>query len=429
MLRISLALVLLFTAAAVACEDLPDSGISAAIKGVASSDSAVVSNSIARLRNAGPTALTALLAQYDATPDSKLIPAIDAVAAQRGAVVSRLFWYTDLERARAAAKAENKPILYLRLMGKLTDEYSCANSRFFRTVLYSNADVSRLMREKFILVWVSERPVPVVTIDYGDGRVLKRTITGNSIHYVLDSDGRVIDALPGLYGPQAFAEILNSAGPGATAIKGRANLPAMYLARAEDGLLRAWQSDTQQATLPEMTLSATQVPVQANGRNPAPAAPLAMRRAVAKTVIEAPLLRQVAPQFGTVIDQSIDKADEATWEKIAALHAPQCRLDASSIALMKSQTPKTAADAAAFDRMVDQFQKRIALDTVHNNYSFRRQIIAWLRQSPGGLGVEELNQRVYSELFLTPKSDPWLGLSSNDVYTALTCDGCTAGNR
>jgi hypothetical protein len=34
-----------------------------------------------------------------------------------------------------------------------------------------------------------------------------------------------------------------------------------------------------------------------------------------------------------------------------------------------------------------------------------------------------LNERVYAQLFLTPGSDPWLGLLSPDVYTALEGGG------
>src|SRR5207302_894835 len=113
---------------------------------------------------------------------------------------SRLYWYTDLDQAQAAAKASGKPILTLRLLGRLNEEFSCANSRFFRTVLYANAEVSQRLREHFILHWESVRPVPKVSIDFGDGRKLERTITGNSIHYILDCDGHIIDALPGLYG-------------------------------------------------------------------------------------------------------------------------------------------------------------------------------------------------------------------------------------
>jgi hypothetical protein len=53
--------------------------------------------------------------------------------------------------------------------------------------------------------------VPLITIDFGDGRKLERTVTGNSIHYILNSDGQILDALPGVYGPQAFARSLASA--------------------------------------------------------------------------------------------------------------------------------------------------------------------------------------------------------------------------
>jgi hypothetical protein len=35
-----------------------------------------------------------------------------------------------------------------------------------------------------------------------------------------------------------------------------------------------------------------------------------------------------------------------------------------------------------------------------------------------------LNKRVYSELFLTPASDPWLGLLPESTYSALTNEGC-----
>ena len=36
------------------------------------------------------------------------------------------------------------------------------------------------------------------------------------------------------------------------------------------------------------------------------------------------------------------------------------------------------------------------------------------------LDLETFNARVYSELFLTPASDPWLGMSSVETYLALS---------
>ena len=158
-----------------------------------------------QLRDAGPGGLAAVIEAADAG-DVRWVELIDAVAQQRDATYSELYWYTDLAKAREAATASGRAILSLRLLGKLTDEYSCANSRFFRTALYSHPELAAWLRAHFILHWSSERAVPKVTVDYGDGRTVQRTITGNSAHYVLDAEGRPIDVLPGLYGPQAFRD-------------------------------------------------------------------------------------------------------------------------------------------------------------------------------------------------------------------------------
>ena len=153
-------------------------------------------------------ALETLFAQYDREPDGpareRLAARIDAIAHQKYATVSRLYWHTDLASATTAAREQGRPILHLRMLGRLDEDLSCANSRLFRATLYANQDLSRFLRERFVLYWSSERPVPRVTIDYGDGRTLERTITGNSAHYVLDEDGHVLDVLPGLYAPAAF---------------------------------------------------------------------------------------------------------------------------------------------------------------------------------------------------------------------------------
>ncbi len=48
----------------------------------------------------------------------------------------------------------------------------------------------------------------------------------------------------------------------------------------------------------------------------------------------------------------------------------------------------------------------------------------WLAAEPT-VALTDLNTRVYTELFLTPASDPWLGLVPADVYTALDSGGCS----
>src|SRR5262249_40223329 len=70
---------------------------------------------VAALRARGPGALEALLSRYDreASPSGRaaLEAAIDAVAGQRYATVSRLYWYTDLALAEIAAHQLHRPIL------------------------------------------------------------------------------------------------------------------------------------------------------------------------------------------------------------------------------------------------------------------------------------------------------------------------------
>src|SRR5687767_7012235 len=95
---------------------------------------------IKALRGRGKPALAELLATYDKAPEgaakAALAATIDLVAAQRYATVSRLYWHTELGAALAEARDTGKPILSLRMLGRLDEDLSCANSRFFRTVLY-----------------------------------------------------------------------------------------------------------------------------------------------------------------------------------------------------------------------------------------------------------------------------------------------------
>jgi hypothetical protein len=394
---------------------------------------------IAELRAEGPAGLTALFEAHAkeineqianptlaATPEwTRLGAALDAVSQQKDSYLSGLYWYTDFEQAKAAARASGKPILYLRLLGKLSEEYSCANSRFFRTILYSNASVSRLLRERFILYWQSERPAPRVTIDFGDGRKLERTLTGNSIHYILDSDGRVIDALPGLYGPAAFRRSLEQVeGVFKSSLQRDTNelAGALPYPRARLNAINvAWLTDIEK-TGGKIPVGLVVVQQNAEG---APTAVQAARYAMTKIVTEANILKSImeAPAaLETVTDQD-------TWNKIAQLHIADAQLDARSLGLIKRQTQMAlSADGSdknrdkTFSALVQKLQQNIALDTVRNEYLLHTRLYGWLFADQAH-DVEKLNKKVYAELFLTPASDPWLGLFSPDVYTALDGGG------
>jgi hypothetical protein len=407
-----------------------------ALKAV-SENSAESAGAIKELRAQGPAGLEALFQTFaveineqisnplvETTPQwQRLSAALDGVSQQKNSYLSGLYWYTDFSQAKKAARAADKPILSLRLLGKLSEEYSCANSRFFRTILYSNAEVSSTLRDKFILYWESERPVPRVTVDFGDGRKLERTLTGNSIHYILDSGGRLVDALPGLYGPGAFLRSLNQMERSLKeSAQSQNTRSGVSYARARlNAIDVGWYTDIQK-TGGKIPVGLVVVEQNVEGT---PTAVAAARYAMTKIVTEANLLRSIieAPAaLETITDQD-------TWNKIAQLHIADAQLDARSIGLIRRQTREALSadgsiknDDKTFAALIQRLQQSVALDTVRNEYLLHTKIYGW-QLGDKETDVNKLNKRVYAELFLTPASDPWLGLFAPEVYTALEGGG------
>jgi len=416
----SLLLVLVFTPICLANE---------LARNAVSEDAALSMPAIEELRALGPTGLHTLMSEYAreinqhianpaAASDAqwqRISNALDTVAQQKNSYISGLYWYTDLESAKKASAASGKPILSLRLLGKLTDEFSCANSRFFRTVLYPNAEVSAMLRDRFVLHWQSVRPVPTVTIDFGDGRKLERTLTGNSIHYILDSQARTIDALPGLYGPKAFVRGLANAESTFKSLVGsdpreRYISLSSYFSNQHNQVSAAWTIDTRKigGKAPE----GFRVVETESG-----AALIIAPLAVTKAITETNILRGMA----RATDELGKITDEAAWKKIAQLHAADAVLDERSVSLIRHQNPNLTDQEVA--QLLTKFQDSIALDTVRNEYLLHTKLYSWLIKDAIGDNVEKLNEQVYAKLFLTPNSDPWLGLYSTDVYTALDNGG------
>lgn len=393
-----------------------------------------------------PAALAALLAEYDdATPERRLQLAaqIDQVAAQRYATVSRMFWYTDLDDARAASRASGKPILSLRMLGRLDEDLSCANSRFFRVALYANAELSRWLRDTFVLHWSTERPVPKLTIDFGDGRRIATTIAGNSAHYVLDADGQVLDILPGLMTPKAFRHELEPVAELAEELDGasaadRARLLEEHHAGGVEAIDRTWKK-LGTAQIPAMTY---QVSLAA-----------AQRRAFSKAYVEMPVVKTA--QLGP--DPSGVPAESEVWEQIgirllaelgleteipALLMAddvdkrvmpPPTVLDAQSLALIDTlgAVDWTAPESKKLEEyqriaMVRGFESAIVSDTALNLTQLRRTIhehLAGFARENIPTRLEDVNAWVYGTLFLTPATDRWLGMSTPGVFTGLPHDG------
>ena len=397
-------------------------------------------NAIGELRSMGPEGLSAFLEANSAEIESALskfsessnqsisaksnpvLAALDSICQQKDCSASRLYWYTDLDQAKSAARTSGKPILSLRLLGRLDEDLSCANSRLFRITLYANEQVSKLLRERFVLHWQSVRPVPKLTIDFGDGRKMQRTLTGNSIHYVLDSEGRVIDALPGMYGPGAFLrELVRISSSAATLGAFRtdeertAALRRYHESRLNE-LENEWLNDVKRAGL--RLAPSREIPKAPSAGSSPPSAQTAAPAAVSKAMmVERPVLRGMSDN-PKLLDSI---GSDAGWSMIAALHVADATLDQATRALMLFKDRSLAG--AALQSAVTALERAVAEDTVRNEYVFRARIHGWLARGAVASDVASLNEKVYAELFLTPSWDAWLGLRPAAAYSGIDNDG------
>jgi hypothetical protein len=419
--------------------------------------------------NRSPARFAQLLAEFDAAPATSprravLERDVDNEAGQRYSTVARLFWYTDLEQAKAASKAAGKPILSLRMLGDLRDDLSCANSRFFRTVLYADPTVSAYLRTHFVLHWSSERAVPKVTFDMGDGRQIVRTTTGNSAHYILSADGTALDALPGLYAPVQFVDGLKAAEALALQVKNlngaqRAAAIVAYHHKANDKLDAHWRKHPTLESVPVVGRLATAADASGHLAR-------AQRATVSKARIEVPDLQtmQLGPRpgdiakdaeqwrlvgqamfnYGAIIrsgdpvakplarrsDDDPVNLKASGWNigsnVVLSEPAKQLFLRLRHELPADAKIPTSAQDAAA----LAVFEGMVVADTAQNEFSLHQRVHSLFERRFTDVGetmqaFASINAAVYSEIFATPANDPWMGLVDPTAFTGLPGDGIT----
>lgn len=375
-----------------------------------SPDPRIATPAIAELRAAGQPAVDAMLATHarvtgDAASEARFRAALDRVCRQADCVYSGLYWYTDLDKAKEVARTTHRPILSLRLLGDLGMEMSCANSRYFRTVLYPNREIASYLRDHFVLYWTSERPVPTVTIDFGDGRVLHRTITGNSIHYLLDETGRPIDALPGLYAPKAFLAQLREMTwlydqwSHATASDREQRLRTYHAMRVRSAAETQTDADARRARLQQPAYA-----WETSGL------------AISKEGGEAAMFGKISFGMNTIVRSAKSIAERVMPGDDFS------EIDDNALALIREKRAPLHESPESFARVIESFRRTLSADTLQNEYVLRRQIHQLFFENPH-LAFAELNEQVYAEVFQTPREDPWLGLRSDQTFTALTAEG------
>lgn len=77
-------------------------------------------------------------------------------------------------------------------------------------MLFSSPEVADYINENFEPVWEAVRAVPTITIDFGNGKKIMRTVNGNIATYVCTKEGFVVDVLPGIYQKEVYIAGLQS---------------------------------------------------------------------------------------------------------------------------------------------------------------------------------------------------------------------------
>lgn len=340
----------------------------------------------------------------------------DKVSGQKDGLYSQLFWHTDLEAAKAVAKQRKKPIISLRMLGDFTEDLSCANSRFFRMLLYSDAEVNRFLKYNFVLHVSSVIDVPQITITYPDGTVQKQTITGNSMHVAMDENGEIIDALPGLYGPEYFKVWLGNM---------RFGKEHDSYTRYNNRLLKASQYDMEHLWENENLINITNslLPsIKVADVN------LASMIPVGKSVIEQPVIRKIKLNRKTKQASNYQPptyhSEHNKWRRqLDELGFKQELLSKESIRLI--QCKKRYANDTALDKQVNDITHILTQENIRNEINLHTRIANWLNEEQPDLRNQEqaFIEKVYAELFLTPLNDKKMGMYQQDLFYGLTNDG------
>jgi hypothetical protein len=246
---------------------------------------------------------------------------------------------------------------------------------------------------------------------------MQRTVTGNSIHYVLDSMGRPLDAIPGLYQPPAFLALLRD---------GVALHEALRTAKVEssrDQALRRYHANAIFATRknsPRLSLFSPANDYAAT-RTSRVTAWLTAAPAPTKDGGEIPVLERISldARAYAAVAELANKAERI-------VRGGPRTIDANARALIQAKRAASPdpgmRSAASLDAVLAKLEQTLEADTRLNEGSFHQTIHRWFVYDDVA-NVDALNNRAYSELFLAPRSDPWMGLVSDNSFTGLSGEG------
>ena len=259
-------------------------------------------------------------------------------------------------------------------------------------MLLSDPKTAAFIAENFVPAWESVRPVPKVTIDFGEGRTLERTLTGNTILSVCLPDGRVVDALPGVYTPAAFLQQMRETLQLVKSLEGLA--PA-----AADEAILAWHRQRVSTAIQQETRRIT----------------------LSKAIVESPLLKALEVRALGGVEVLPSGAPEPTEQPVngarprvdpkVLLARLSRRLDDVSKRPATVTQLRAAAGETAAPSPEELGRKAVELDSKTNVALVRPAVhllFATYQRAPDARACRD---DVFNKLLHIPLDDPYMGLA------------------
>ncbi len=283
--------------------------------------------------------------------------------------VNDIEWHDSFEEAKLEAKSTGKPILFLSMFGKIDEDMPCANARTLRATLFKEPEFKNLVTNDMVPAWEMVREVPKITVDLGDGKKVVRTVRGNAVMYVCNTDGKVVDAYPGVYTGEDFYPAIQE---------------SIKMTKKSSEEINAWHV--------------------ANGRRVR-----SMKATLSKGAAEGPVLNLAGARRNPG-----EKGKEITstdLQRAIFLQSAANIEDSSLTPMTANQVAMTATGQPIGDKTPEQMGKEILkADSRQNITQMRGVIHLWLASEKALPTPKQARDTVLETILKIPYKDPYFGL-------------------
>jgi len=283
--------------------------------------------------------------------------------------VNGIEWRNSLQDALVEAKRQDKPVLLLSMFGRIDEDMACANARTLRATLFKDPQFKKLVSSEVVPAWEMVRAVPKIEIDLGDGKKIRRTVRGNAVMYLVNPDGKVLDAYPGVYTSEDFFPMVHKS--------------IEQLAHADEAKILAFHQ--KRGKLIPFTAAT-----------------------MGKSVMESPTLDLLGAR---PIQGAATPAEKSTPERERFLMAASRISDLSLTPMPASEAIARTSGRTLGDRDPNEVAREIMRNDSKNNMARVRPVVhLWLASEKTLPKIEDARDAVLETILKIPYKDPYFGL-------------------